>query len=301
MINALGYLGIASPAYADWRGFGEEVLGLERIEDGSDGAVRFRLDDAECRLWIHPGDRNDIAYVGWSLSGHDDAAALVARIEGAGIAVTRASEEDAAQRRVTGYYWFRDLAGFRHELSWGQWFRPQTFRPGRPMSGFSTGDQGMGHIVLLVPDLVTADKFYREVMGFHASDRILIDGKIELLFYHVNGRHHSLAIGTLGGKIGAHHMMLEVRDLDDVGTAQDLCEARGIPVTSTMGRHTNDRMISFYLRTPSELRIEYGYGALEVDDLWVPKTYNQSSIWGHRKQHLDLPPAMVIERDSEEG
>nr|BAH89443.1 2,3-dihydroxybiphenyl-1,2-dioxygenase [uncultured bacterium] len=297
MINALSYLGIASPAYAEWAMFGEQVLGLERVHDGPDGAIRFRMDEAECRLSVHPSDKNDIAYVGWSVSGPRAAAALAAHISEAGVTVSEATREEAESRRVSGYYWFLDLAGFRHELSWGQWVSPMTFRPGRPMDGFSTGEQGMGHIVLLVPDLEAADRFYREVMGFHSSDRIVIDGTIELLFYHVNGRHHSLAIGTLGGRTGAHHMMLEVRSLDDVGAAHDLCEAHGIPITSTIGRHTNDRMISFYLHTPSGLRIEYGYGGLEVDDLWVPKAYSRSSLWGHRKQHTELPPAMVIDRD----
>jgi 3,4-dihydroxy-9,10-secoandrosta-1,3,5(10)-triene-9,17-dione 4,5-dioxygenase len=34
----------------------------------------------------------------------------------------------------------------------------------------------------------------------------------------------------------------------------------------TLGTHTDDRMTSFYLRTPSGFEIEYGCGGRFVDD-----------------------------------
>ena len=36
-------------------------------------------------------------------------------------------------------------------------------------------------------------------------------------------------------------------------------------MTVSLGRHTNDEMISFYLRTPSGFDIEYGFGGKTVD------------------------------------
>jgi 2,3-dihydroxybiphenyl 1,2-dioxygenase len=163
------------------------------------------------------------------------------------------------------------------------------------MDGFVTGAQGMGHIVLLAPDLQEAHRFYTEVLGFKVSDRV-IDGPRELIFYHCNGRHHSLAIGSpRPGARGAHHLMIEVRSLDDVGRAVELCEKHGVPVSKSIGRHTNDRMVSTYLFSPSVLRVEYGSGALAIDEVWEPKTYASSSIWGHKELRPDLPPAMMIE------
>ncbi|MCW3837001.1 VOC family protein [Sphingomonas canadensis] len=292
----MAYLGLGTPAAAEWAAFGAGILGLQAIERGEDGALRFRMDDAECRLWVHPGERNDIAYIGWTLADEDAAAALGKRIEAAGLPLTRATPGEARARCVAGYYWFTDPAGFRQELTWGQFLSPATFQPGRPMSGFRTGDQGMGHIVLLVPDLAVCDRFYREAMGFNISDRI-VDGSRELLFYHCNGRHHSLAIGSPGpGISGAHHLMLEVNALDDVGIAVDLCGERGFPVSKSIGCHTNDRMVSAYLFSPSVLRIEYGVGGVAIDDLWEPKSYSRTSIWGHHELRPDLPPAMIVER-----
>ena len=34
----------------------------------------------------------------------------------------------------------------------------------------------------------------------------------------------------------------------------------------SLGRHTNDLMTSFYVRTPSGFEIEYGTGGIVVDD-----------------------------------
>lgn len=294
MIRSMAYLGLTTPAVAEWRRFGSDILGLHLIDDGADGAARFRMDDADCRLWVHPGAQNDVAYIGWALAGEAEALALKGRIEAAGPVLTKASADEAAARRVAGLYWFVDPMGFRHELAWGQFVSPGTFTPGRPMSGFKTGDQGMGHIVLLVPDLAAADSFYRSVMGFHQSDRIT-DGGRELLFYHCNGRHHSLAIGSPGPGIrGAHHLMLEVNSLDDVGIAVDRCAELDVPVSKSIGCHTNDRMVSTYIFSPSVLRIEYGFGGIAIDDLWEPKSYTRTSIWGHKELRPDLPPAMIV-------
>ncbi|HBZ72441.1 MAG TPA: glyoxalase, partial [Deltaproteobacteria bacterium] len=59
-----------------------------------------------------------------------------------------------------------DPFGFRHELAWGQLARPSSFRPGRAISGFVTGRGGLGHAVLIVPDLERAQAFYTGVLGF---------------------------------------------------------------------------------------------------------------------------------------
>jgi 2,3-dihydroxybiphenyl 1,2-dioxygenase len=296
MIKSLAYLGVISPAYKEWETFGPEVLGLQHAGYGSDGAVRLRMDDAAHRIAIHPGEKNNIAYIGWSLAGEADAKALASRVAAEGIEVVRSKDEESAQRNVEGFYWFRDPSGFRHELSWGQIHTVAPLRPGRPISGFRTGEQGLGHVVLAVADMAESDRFYREVMGFHPSDTVK-DGGLQAHFYHINGRHHSLAIAALPNRqLAFLHLMIEVNSLDDVGAAHDLCEERGIPITRTLGRHSNDRMISFYVYSPSGFRVEYGWGGLDVDhDLWVPRIYDKPSIWGHRNQHKELVPFMLID------
>ena len=293
MISSLGYLGISTPSYGEWEKFGPEVLGMQLAPQGADGAVRLRLDDAAYRLALHPGEVDDIAYVGWEVSGEAAAHEVATAAESCGLEVHRSTDELEAERAVRGLLWFIDPFGLRHELAWGRVTYPSSFLPGRAMSGFKTGEQGLGHVVFFVPDLAAADSFFRDVMGFHLSDRI-VEGPIDARFYHVNGRHHTLALAE-APFVGLQHLMIETNSLDDVGFAQDICEQNGVQVTMTLGRHTNDLMTSFYLRTPSSFDIEYGWGGLEVDDLWIPKTFNKMSMWGHRRPPAaaDLAPGLI--------
>lgn len=297
MIKSLAYLGVASPEHKAWETFGPEVLGLQLAGHGADGAVRLRLDEAAHRIAIHPGPRNAVAYIGWSVQDEAGALAVVERVRAWGLETARSTREESAERKVEGFHWFKDPSGFRHELSWGQYHTVAPFHPSRPMSGFRTAEQGLGHVVLAVADLEQGDRFYREAMGFHPSD-IVRDGPLEAHFYHINGRHHSLAIASLPSReVAFLHLMIEVNALDDVGSAHDICEERAIPITTTLGRHSNDYMISFYMYTPSGFRLEYGWGGLDVDhDLWVPRTYDKPSSWGHRRQHKELTALMMEEK-----
>ena len=69
---------------------------------------------------------------------------------------------------------------------------------------------------------------------------------------------------------GIVHLMIEVAALDDVGRALDRCTRRGAPVSASLGRHANDLMVSFYVRTPGGFDIEYGTDGRLVDDAtWV--------------------------------
>jgi extradiol dioxygenase len=293
LIRSLDYIGFRSPNAEKWLEFGPEILGLELAGRGPDGAVRLRVDDAAWRISVHPGAADDLAYLGWGVGGPSQLEDAIVTLEKQGFQLHRAESALAAERAVAELAWFIDPFGFRHELSYGLQIRPTTFRPGRPMSGFVTGSGGVGHAVLIVPDLVRAERFFTEVLGFRLSDRI--DAGLSLRFFHCNTRHHSLAFAAVPGVVGMHHLMLEVNSLDDVGTALDLCNARQIPLAMTLGCHTNDRMTSFYVRTPSGFEIEYGYGGRTVDDpeTWVVRSYEAGSIWGHKPPAQPMPPAIV--------
>jgi 3,4-dihydroxy-9,10-secoandrosta-1,3,5(10)-triene-9,17-dione 4,5-dioxygenase len=96
-------------------------------------------------------------------------------------------------------------------------------------------------------------------------------------------RHHSIAFAAIPAPTGIVHVMLEATTLDDVGRAIDRCARHGAPQVSTLGRHANDLMVSFYLRTPSGFDIEYGTDGLLVDDAtWVARETTAHSVWGHR-------------------
>jgi 3,4-dihydroxy-9,10-secoandrosta-1,3,5(10)-triene-9,17-dione 4,5-dioxygenase len=82
---------------------------------------------------------------------------------------------------------------------------------------------------------------------------------------------------------GIIHLMTEVATLDDVGRCLDRCAKRGAPVSATLGRHANDLMVSFYVKTPGGFDIEYGYDGQIVDDaIWVARETTAVSLWGHQ-------------------
>lgn len=56
-----------------------------------------------------------------------------------------------------------------------------------------------------------------------------------------------------------------------------------VPLAMTLGRHSNDEMVSFYAVTPSGIQIEYGWGAISIDDTaWAPVRLDSGDIWGHK-------------------
>ena len=140
----------------------------------------------------------------------------------------------------------------------------------------------MGHIVLTVERIDDLLGFYREVLGFRLTDYILTP--ITAYFMHVNPRHHSLALIETG-KNGIHHLMVELYSLDDVGQGYDIALGEPERIATTLGRHPNDCVTSYYLRSPAGFMLEYGWGGLEVDSAtWRPREVTQGpSLWGHER------------------
>ena len=156
---------------------------------------------------------------------------------------------------------------------------------------FVTGDQGMGHVVLPVTDDVEALRFYDEVLGFRLRDSMSMPGefvgkepgsKVWLRFLGVNPRHHSLAFLPMPNASKCVHIMLEVDELDDVGRALERVRKHKAPLSATLGRHMNDEMVSFYVKSPAGFDVEFGTDGLRVEDrTWVARESTAVSYWGH--------------------
>ncbi len=102
-------------------------------------------------------------------------------------------------------------------------------------------------------------------------------------FLGVNERHHSLALCPAPhGAPGLVHIMVEVDTLDAVGQALDRVIKDGFSVSSTLGRHTNDKMVSFYVRAPGGWDIEFGTEGMKVDETYyTAEEITADSYWGH--------------------
>jgi 2,3-dihydroxybiphenyl 1,2-dioxygenase len=188
-----------------------------------------------------------------------------------------------------------DPNGVPIELFCGPERSTEPFRSPLVPSGFVTGNEGLGHIVFGTMDPQATERFYCELLGMRLSDRIeaeLAPGfSLRIVFLHANPRHHTVAFAAAPMPKCIHHFMLEVGAMDDVGHAYDRCLKAGIEIANTLGVHPNDRMFSFYARTPSGFDVEFGWGGRKVDDAtWKVERYDRTSIWGH---HM---PAMLPSR-----
>ena len=282
-MNAFGYAALRSDRIDDWAEYGEKFLGWQLVER-TRSALKFRMDDRKQRVLVVADAPASHAF-GWEVEDGAALDRLAARLEAAKVPVRRLAGEAAAVRAVTEGICFADPAGTRLEAFHGAETTASPFAPGRPTSGFRAGALGMGHIVMHVKKIEDLRWFYEDVLGFGLSDYMV--EPFRAYFFHVNPRHHSLALIETGRE-GVHHMMVELFSLDDVGQAYDLAQAVEQRVAVTLGRHTNDYMTSFYARTPSEFLIEYGWGGRTIDPAtWqsAPMTHG-GSLWGHERVWL---------------
>ena len=152
---------------------------------------------------------------------------------------------------------------------------------------------GFGHYVLLVPDLDEAMAFYRDVLGMKLTDYVIIGPGMSVQFLRCTARHHSVALTAVGPISALHHVAFEVTDIDQVGYALERATRAGCPITATLGRHKNDRMLSFYMRSPAGFEIEIGCGGRLIDDsTWVVSHLAGGDEWGHHGLTADsMSPA----------
>ncbi len=292
-IEALGYVGIEVSDPGQWAHFAGTLLGLEVVER-SDGQIDLRMDDYAWRLRLSEGPRDDLSFMGWEVKDAANLAALARRLEAAGTLVEVLSAQMTAERCVAGAIRFADPEGNSNEAFFGPLQR--TDRPMVSPQGvrFKTGRQGLGHIVLSCRDLEAMQAFYTQVLHFRLSDVInteIVPGRpLSLRFLRCNARHHSLALAPVPIPKKIVHLMFEVADIDQVGRAMYRCLDAKVHLSMTLGRHSNDEMLSFYPLSPSGFDIEYGWGGLTVDDeTWHVLTHQTTSAWGHRFQRPPRP------------
>jgi 2,3-dihydroxybiphenyl 1,2-dioxygenase len=283
-VSELAYIELGVSDITSWHTYATEVLGLTVTTENE--CLLLKMDTACWRIKLVSSGEDDVCCAGFRVS--DDVALqnITEQLSEIHIKVTEASASEAAARGVDKLVFCEDPSGLRIELFTGDRTTDESFTSSRQVSGFVTDDQGLGHIVLFVADDQAAADFYQKGLGFLLSDHITMgpEGRqIKLTFLHCNSRHHTIALVPVPLPKKLNHIMLQVNTIDDVGHGFDRATAHGSPISSSLGCHTNDKMISFYMKTPSGFDIEYGYGGVEIDDTtWETTTYDKPSIWGHK-------------------
>ena len=287
-VRSLAYLGLGVSDPGVWRDYMTAFLGLGHAGKNADGADTYRMDSARQRFVIEQSNADDILYAGFDVGGPEALRALAARLKQAGVRTIAGTAKECAARAVSEFIHVEDPDGLCVELAWGaQQVFETPFLPGRAISGFLAGDMGLGHIVLTTSDLQRSVRFYCDLLGFRISDYITINlpgaPPADFAFLRCNRRHHTLALAPIPFPKRLQHFMVEMMSVDDVGRAYDLARERGEKLDIELGRHSNDHMVSFYVRTPSGFEVECGYGGRLVDEAtWLVERHTAPSMWGHK-------------------
>jgi 2,3-dihydroxybiphenyl 1,2-dioxygenase len=288
-IRGLGYLRVQTQDVPRWRELTVDALGFQQTTGPDAGALYLRMDERTARLVVLPGEQDRVLTVGWEVRDQFALRAVARAVEAAGTAVKELPLADCEERGVEAAVRFDDPAGTPTEVFFGPVLDHSPLRTGLAQR-FVTGDQGMGHVVLPTTMMEETVSFYTEVLGFRPRGAIRVGGPTRegpprrVRFLGANQRHHSLAIcpAPHGEPPGLVHLMVEVDTLDAVGRALDNVNRLGFSLSSTLGRHTNDKMVSFYVRAPGGWDIEFGTDGMRVDETsYTAEEITADSYWGH--------------------
>ncbi|OBI26626.1 extradiol ring-cleavage dioxygenase [Mycobacterium sp. E1386] len=286
----LGYVVIETQRFGDWRRFGRDAIGMHCDDATTDDAMRFRLDDNDCRFLLQRGPAEDVTAVGWQLDDHDAFDTVLARVTQHGVPVTEGADEEAALRGVERLVRFRGPNGLTQEVF-------TRARPGAaPLrmvagGGFVTGAAGLGHVAVATTKPHQLRGYYDAVLDARLSDYIdeTISGlRFKIRFLRFNERHHTVAIASVNRlrlnpiRTRVQHVNVQVAELDDMTAAYQRVKQLGFRMALGVGQHTNDKELSFYAVTPSGFEWEVGWNPIVVDEAtWEPTTHQGISIWGH--------------------
>jgi 3,4-dihydroxy-9,10-secoandrosta-1,3,5(10)-triene-9,17-dione 4,5-dioxygenase len=275
-VCSLGYVRLESTDLAAWKVFGGDFLGMMQVDGADPESLYFRMDHYPPRFVVAPGAESKMTAMGFEVMNSRHLDQLVDGVEGAGIKVVRGTEAECVERRITGFVKFDDPAGNPVELFYGpilDHVRVQT----PTVSGFVTGDQGMGHVIVAADNGQATFDFYTNVLGFVERNTMRTTW-----FLGCNPRHHTFGIATRPGPGALLHFMIEAATIDDVGLALDRAQKYDIPMMSSLGKHTNDHMVSFYVYSPEFYAVEFGWNGQRVEHEEPTYEITQGAFWGHK-------------------
>lgn len=291
--SSMGYALIESEQFDSWQTFLQDGIGLH-LQHASDDCLAFRMDSHQRRVIIKRGSAEDFSAVGWQLRDQATLDIALQRLRARGIAVQESTAAQAAERGVVRFWRVIGPKRMAIEL----FIEPLTSDEPLNMlcAGFITGEAGMGHLAITSRRGKDMRRFWQEIFDARQSDTIveqLAGVTVDIEFFRVNPRHHSIAIAQVRGlpidpiRTKAQHMNLLTTSASELTAAFLRCRKLGFEMAHEIGEHPNDREQSFYVISPSGFEIELGWNALEVDESnWQPITHQGISLWGHKPEKL---------------
>jgi 2,3-dihydroxybiphenyl 1,2-dioxygenase len=283
----LGYVLIDTPHITEWKQYAVDGLGLGLGVDTSD-LLTIRNDDHASRLIIRKRPAEDIR-LGIQANDEKTLQTILARLSRRNVAVQEIAGEEAEQAGVKRIWRFVGPKRIEFDLFTEPLLTSDRLQS--KFSGFVTGERGMGHVAISTREPERFATFLKDI--FDANETDTIDDRINgvdlhFRFFNINSRHHSFALAASVKPVmdpfttKIHHMEMQVATLEDVGAAYRRCRKLGIPITMGVGQHTNDKLVSFYSRTPSGFYFEIGWDSTNGATGWPHTAHEGISIWGHK-------------------
>lgn len=128
----------------------------------------------------------------------------------------------------------------------------------------------IGHVVFFVADLAQTERFYREVLGFHVSDRYT-DRAVFLRCERRGGHHNLFLLQLPEGRRGLNHVAFTVRDIHEViGGGLAMNKARWSTFIGP-GRHPISSAYFWYVNSPAGGAFEYYSNEDWLTENWQPR------------------------------
>lgn len=134
---------------------------------------------------------------------------------------------------------------------------------------------GIGHAVFFVEDLEATEAFYREVLGFHVSDRYI--DRAVFLRMQQRGGHHNLFLLKLPNKpAGLNHVAFTVRDIHEVIGGGIHMTGKEWTTFIGPGRHPVSSAYFWYVNSPLGGAFEYYTNEDYLTENWEPREMEHS-------------------------
>jgi 2,3-dihydroxy-p-cumate/2,3-dihydroxybenzoate 3,4-dioxygenase len=235
-----------------------ETVGLQLMRR-ENGRAYLRGDDRDHDLCYFAGEPGDHT-VGLKVETRAELESAAAELGRNGIAVTRGTAEECAERRVMEFVGFRDPTGNRFELVLRPFIATRRYFPSR-----DAGITEFSHIGLKTSNAPRDEEFWSTLFNFRANDWIGLAGLLSF-----DKVHHRIALFP-ADEPGVQHINFQVTSIDDIMRSYYFLTDRQVKIVFGPGRHVTSGAYFLYFEGPDGVVYEYSSGVRMVDESWRPR------------------------------
>lgn len=246
------------------------LLGDSLIERSSGS---FEVVGRDRRLWFREGEAKTVPAVVYAFDTTQQLAALQAHLIARGIDVHPCPVEFSEALGISAFS-INDVDQ-----------RTLVFCV-RPLAAVQSKAEGLHarlqHFVCASTQTESMLSFYRDVLGFAESDRVVDDrGELSSSFLRSDHEHHSFAVFR-APQSGPDHHAYDVPDWNAIRDWADRCSDLEIPIWWGPGRHGVGNNLFFMIEDPEGYKIEF---STELEHLSAEEPLRE---WPHGPRALNL-------------